>query len=169
MDTFTDRRHHLMVFLEDYDRESVNKTTLHLRRILYGILFADCEDTGEVIIVKGGLHFRSRTIFHLLILQLTPQVVRICSTLPRYWVSESLGSLFTELDRVGDRLQEFEVTPIRQLWNPANRLERRGVPGLKPMETLSEIERLELFLLSMCERSNSFLTKSNCNTRLHAS
>lgn len=62
MDTLTDRRQHLMVFLEDYNRESVNKTTLRLRRIIYGILFADC-DEGEVIKVTGGFFFDRARFF----------------------------------------------------------------------------------------------------------
>lgn len=59
MDTLTDRRHHMFTFLEDLKKKSVNKTTLRLRRIMYGILFAESENSDkEEVAVSGESRLR---------------------------------------------------------------------------------------------------------------
>ncbi|XP_003747600.1 uncharacterized protein LOC100899580 [Galendromus occidentalis] len=66
MDTLTDRRHYLMALTEDFNRESVNKTTVRLRRIIYGILFSDRKDSGGPVEVleldREGMELREASL-----------------------------------------------------------------------------------------------------------
>ncbi|XP_018496615.1 uncharacterized protein LOC100899378 [Galendromus occidentalis] len=51
MDFMTDRRHYLMTLPEDFDRESVNESTVRLRRIIYGILFSESKTGHEAVLI----------------------------------------------------------------------------------------------------------------------
>lgn len=62
-----------------------------------------------------------------------------------------------ELDRVGDSLEEMHQTPVWSLIDPENASEIVEVPGLKRMLSLSELERLDFFLLSMGECCDSLI------------
>ncbi|XP_003747757.1 uncharacterized protein LOC100898804 [Galendromus occidentalis] len=106
LDTLTNRRHYLKSLVEDFEKKSAHDCTISIRRLIYGVLLADCEESDEDIFVE-------------------------------------------ELDRRAEDLQEVKRRPRWKMWSPGEESEDFLVPGLKSMDSLSESERRDLFLLGM--------------------
>lgn len=67
------------------------------------------------------------------------------------------ASIFVELDRVGFELEEMDVSPIFQLWDPENPDEPFKVPCLADVETCGVDQKTTCFQLGLSTNAVYFL------------